>query len=94
MKAIWNGHVVAESDHTIIIEGNHYFPPSDVNRAYLQPSDLHTVCPWKGEASYYSLKDDDKLAQDVAWTYKQPKEMAKQIADYIAFYKDKVAIEA
>ncbi len=87
MKAIWNGKVIAESDETIVIEGNHYFPPGSVKKEYLQTSNTHTVCPWKGAASYYDLEIDGIKNKDAAWYYPQPKPMAKGIKDYIAFWK-------
>lgn len=68
-QAIWNGAVIAESDETVFIEGNHYFPVNKVNKQYLQSSNTHTFCPWKGEASYYSLEVDGKVNQDAAWYY-------------------------
>lgn len=87
MKAIWNGTVVAESDATVMVEGNHYFPPASVKREYLQPSDTHTVCGWKGTANYYSIRVDDAINSDAAWYYPQPKEAAAEIKDYIAFWR-------
>jgi uncharacterized protein (DUF427 family) len=87
MKAIWNGKIIAESNDTIIIEGNHYFPADSVSKEYLKSSDTHTVCPWKGQASYYDLEVDGKTNQDAAWYYPQPKPMAKGIKNHIAFWK-------
>jgi uncharacterized protein (DUF427 family) len=87
MKAIWNNQVIAESKDTIVVEGNHYFPPDAVKKEYLQPSDTHTTCPWKGLASYYSLQVDGISNKDAAWFYPQPKEAANQIKDHIAFWK-------
>jgi len=87
MKAIWNGVVIAESDETIVIEGNHYFPPGSVDGKFLVESSTHTTCPWKGFASYYSVKIGDKLNEDAAWYYPEPKEAAKEIKGYIAFWK-------
>lgn len=87
MKAIWNGKTIAESDNTIVVENNHYFPPDAVSKQYLQPSDTHTTCPWKGEASYYSLNVDGKENKDAAWYYPHPKDAAKEITDYIAFWR-------
>lgn len=77
MKAIWNGAVLADSDETLVIEGNHYFPADSVRGEYLLDSDTHTWCPWKGEASYKSLSVDGALNEDAAWYYPDPKE-----ADY------------
>ncbi len=87
MKAIWNNTVIAESNETVIIEGNHYFPPDSVNNDFLIKSDTHTTCPWKGEASYYSVKVNEKMNRDAAWFYPQPFDAAKQIKNYIAFWK-------
>lgn len=87
MKAIWNNAVIAQSDDTIVVEGNHYFPPQAVNQELLKSSPTHTHCPWKGEASYYSIQVDGKENQDAAWYYPEPKDAAKQIKDYIAFWK-------
>ncbi|MDW7693358.1 DUF427 domain-containing protein [Flammeovirgaceae bacterium SG7u.111] len=87
MKAIWNGQVLAESDKTVRIEGNHYFPISTLNKAYFKESDTHTLCPWKGTASYYTLEVDGKANADAAWYYPDPKEAAKGIKDHVAFWK-------
>ena len=87
MKAIWNNTVIAESNSTIIIENNHYFPPSSVNSAFLKPSETTTVCPWKGEASYYTIKVNEDINKNAAWYYPNPKERASDIKDYIAFWK-------
>lgn len=86
-KAIWNGQVIAESDDTVVVEGNHYFPRSSVNPAHLKPSNTHTTCPWKGEASYHTLEVNGQQNPDAAWYYPQPKDAAKQIKDRIAFWK-------
>jgi uncharacterized protein (DUF427 family) len=86
-KAIWNGAVIAESDKTIVVEGNQYFPPDAVNKDYLQESQTHTVCSWKGTASYYSLVVDGQTNTDAAWYYPQPKDAAKEITNYIAFWR-------
>ena len=87
VKAEWNGEVVAESDDTIVIEGNHYFPPDSINKEYFQLNDNHTTCPWKGIASYYDLIVNSKVNQDAAWYYPEPKEAAKEIKGYVAFWK-------
>ncbi len=87
MKAIWNGQVIAESDETIVIENNHYFPAHAVNSEYLEKSDTHTVCPWKGTASYYTLIVDGKKNEDAAWYYPETSELAKNIKNYVAFWK-------
>jgi uncharacterized protein (DUF427 family) len=87
MKAIWNDVTLAESDDTIVVENNHYFPPDSVNKDYLKASDTQTTCPWKGEASYYNVVANDAVNKDAAWYYPEPKEAAKQIKDYVAFWK-------
>jgi len=87
MKAIWNGRVLAESNETIVIENNHYFPADAINKAYFKSSNTHTVCPWKGLASYYTLEVDGKTNADAAWFYPEPKDAAKGIKDYVAFWK-------
>ena len=87
MKAIWNGQVVAESDDTVVIEGNHYFPESSVRKEFLKTSDTETLCPWKGTANYYSLKVNDKENKDAAWYYANPSELAKAIKGRVAFWK-------
>lgn len=87
MKAIWNNQVIAESDDTIVIENNHYFPEKSVKTGYLVPSDKHTNCPWKGEASYYTLDVDGKKNEDAAWYYPEPKPDAEEIKNYVAFWK-------
>jgi uncharacterized protein (DUF427 family) len=86
MKAIWNNSVLAESNQTIVIEGNHYFPPDSVSRKYFQSSDTHTHCPWKGDASYYHLSVDGEVNQDAAWYYPDPKPAAIEIKDHVAFW--------
>lgn len=87
MKAIWNGKVIAESNETIVIENNHYFPLKSVNDEYLDNSETHTICPWKGQASYYNIIVDEKTNIDAAWYYPQAKPMAKDIQNYVAFWK-------
>jgi len=86
-KATWKDVVIAESDETIVIEGNHYFPPDSVNTEYLQASGTTTVCPWKGTASYHSVTVDGRTKADAAWYYPEPKEAAAEIKDYIAFWR-------
>lgn len=86
-KAIWNGKVIAESDQTIQIEGNHYFPPSSIKKEYFQTSELHSNCPWKGVASYYDIEVDGKVNKDAAWYYPEASELAKSIKGYVAFWK-------
>ncbi|SFO17267.1 Uncharacterized conserved protein, DUF427 family [Algoriphagus ornithinivorans] len=87
MKAIWNNQVIAESDQTVVIEGNHYFPRETVKKEYLKDSDTHSTCPWKGQASYYSVLVDGELNKDAAWYYPDPKPAASVIKDRIAFWK-------
>lgn len=86
MKATWNNIVIAESNKTIVIEGNHYFPPDSVNMEFFEESDLHTTCPWKGVASYYTIKINNQKNENAAWYYPDPKEKAQQIKNYVAFY--------
>lgn len=87
MKASWKNVTLAESDSTVVIEGRHYFPPDSVYREYLQESAEHTTCPWKGEASYYNVVVDGKTNPNAAWYYPDPKEAAKEIKSYVAFWK-------
>ena len=87
MKAIWNNEVIAESDHTEMVENNHYFPKESVKKEFLKPSDTHTTCPWKGVASYYTLEVNGKENKDAAWSYTAPKDAAKEIKDHVAFWK-------
>lgn len=86
-KAIWNGVVLAESEQTEIVEGNHYFPPEAINRAYFRESSHHTICPWKGTASYYDIEVNGQTNANAAWYYPQPKPAAKNITGYVAFWK-------
>jgi uncharacterized protein (DUF427 family) len=86
VKAIWNGAVLAESNETIVVENNHYFPPQSVRLDYFQDSSTHTTCPWKGEASYYTIAVDGQENPDAAWYYPHPKDAARQITGYIAFW--------
>ena len=86
MRAIWNDTVLAESDDTVVVEGNHYFPHDSVNWEYFEPSDTHTTCPWKGVASYYSVVVDGQRNPDAAWVYPEPKPAASQIAGGLAFW--------
>ncbi|MGV8938603.1 MAG: DUF427 domain-containing protein [Allorhizobium sp.] len=87
MKATWNGAVIAESDDTVIVEGNHYFPIGSVKNEYLKPSTTKSSCPWKGQASYYTLEVDGQKNADAAWFYDEPKPAAKEIKDRVAFWK-------
>jgi uncharacterized protein (DUF427 family) len=92
-KAIWNGTVIAESDKTIVVEGNHYFPPDAVKREYLKGSTTHTTCHWKGLASYHTIEVNGQTNRDAAWYYPNPSTAAQQIKDYIAFWRG-VKVEA
>jgi uncharacterized protein (DUF427 family) len=92
-KAMWNGAVIAESEDTVLVEGNHYFPLSSVKREYLEDSSHRSVCGWKGEASYYTLMVDGQRNQDAAWFYAEPKSDAAGIKDHVAFWRG-VRIEA
>jgi uncharacterized protein (DUF427 family) len=87
MKAIWNNTTIAESDSTVVVENNHYFPLSSVNSAFLANSSKHTTCPWKGEASYYTLEVNGQRNEDAAWYYPHPKEAAAEVKDRVAFWK-------
>lgn len=93
MRATWNGAVLAESDDTVVVEGNHYFPPESLNTQFFADSDTHTTCPWKGVASYKTVVVDGQENRDAAWFYPQPKEAASQIAGRFAFWKG-VQVEA
>jgi uncharacterized protein (DUF427 family) len=87
MKATWNGAVIAESDDTVLVEGNHYFPEESLNRDVVTFSNHRTSCPWKGEASYYSLLVNGELNADAAWYYPSPKAEAENIRGRVAFWK-------
>jgi uncharacterized protein (DUF427 family) len=87
MKAVWEGTVLAESNDTVVVEGNHYFPASAVHKEYFKPSETHTICGWKGTASYYSIEVNGTRNPDAAWYYPEPKDAAKEIKDHIAFWK-------
>ncbi len=87
IKAIWNGRVIAESDRTEIVEGNHYFPPEALRTEFFRPSETHTVCPWKGIASYYTLEVDGTSNPNAAWYYPDPKPAARKVAGQVAFWK-------
>jgi uncharacterized protein (DUF427 family) len=91
-RAIFNGVVIAESDNTKMVEGNHYFPPESVKMEYFTPTDRRSTCPWKGDASYYTVAVNGEQVENVAWTYKSPRPAADQIANHIAFYS-KVRVE-
>jgi uncharacterized protein (DUF427 family) len=92
-KATWSGVVLAESDETVVGEGNHYFPASSVNEEYFVDSDTHSTCPWKGTASYRSVVVDGQANADAAWIYPAPKDAAAEIEDHVAFWKG-VSVDA
>ncbi len=87
MKATWNGATLAQSDQTVVVEGNHYFPPDSVAGQYFGDSPTHSTCPWKGEASYRTVEVDGERNVDAAWYYPEPKEAAAEIKDHYAFWK-------
>ena len=87
MKATWNNTVLADSNDTVVVEGNHYFPPESVNKEYFQESATHTNCPWKGEASYYNVVVNGEMNKDAAWYYPEPKAAAAEIKDRVAFWR-------
>ncbi|MDX1548238.1 MAG: DUF427 domain-containing protein [Rhodothermales bacterium] len=87
MKAVWNGAVLAESDDTVVVEGNHYFPPEALHRDYFAESDHHTRCPWKGLASYYTVEVDGERNENAAWYYPDPSDAAREIKDHVAFWR-------
>ena len=86
-QAVWNGTVIADSDETVVVEGNHYFPPDSVHREFLRESSTHTHCPWKGDASYCSLVVNGEENTDAAWFYPEPLPAAAEIAGHFAFWK-------
>jgi uncharacterized protein (DUF427 family) len=87
MRAIWKDTVLAQSDDTVVVEGNHYFPTDSLRREHLRESDRHTACPWKGTASYYDVVVGDQVNAGAAWYYPEPKDAAKQIKDHVAFWR-------
>ena len=87
MKAIWHNTTLAESDDTVVVEGNHYFPADSLQREYFRESDQHSHCPWKGEASYYDLAVADEVNHGAAWYYPEPKAAAAEIKGRVAFWK-------
>jgi len=93
MKATWNGVTIAESDDTVVVEGNHYFPAASLNRDYVTFSNHRTTCAWKGSANYYSLLVNGELNPDAAWYYADPKPEAEMVKDRVAFWKG-VKVEA
>ena len=93
MKAIWKGQLLAESNNTILVEKNHYFPPSSLNMQYFAPSEKTTICPWKGTASYYNIVVNGEENQDAAWYYPEPRPKATEIKDHVAFWQGVEIIE-
>lgn len=87
IRASWNGAVIAESDRTVVVEGNHYFPTEDVHQEFLEETSTHTTCSWKGEASYYTLVVDGQRNADAAWYYPDPLEAASEITGRVAFWR-------
>ena len=87
MKAEWNGTVVAESDATVVVEGNHYFPANSIRSEFFEANDTRTICPWKGEAHYYDVVVGGQRNEAAAWFYPQTKEAANEIRGYVAFWK-------
>lgn len=86
-RAVWNNMVIADSDSTKVVEGNHYFPPEAIRRQFLRESDTQTHCPWKGDASYYHIEVSGQMLRDAAWYYPQTKPEAREIEGYVAFWK-------
>ncbi len=93
MKATWNGAVIAASDNTVVVEGNHYFPPGTVRQEYLQPSSTTTVCSWKGTAHYHHVVVEGQENRDAAWYYPSPKEAAAEIKEHVAFWRGVDVVE-
>lgn len=93
IEAVFNGQVIARSEHTVFLEGNHYFPPESVDEAYLRKSRAKTVCPWKGVASYYSIEIDGVRNQNAAWTYRHPSPLARKIKNHVAFWHGVEVVE-
>jgi uncharacterized protein (DUF427 family) len=87
MKATWENQILAESNQTVVVEGNHYFPPESIKKECFSSSETHSTCPWKGIASYYHVQVGDKVNQDAAWFYPEPKEAAKSIKNHVAFWR-------
>jgi uncharacterized protein (DUF427 family) len=87
MKATWKGATLAQSDETVVVEGNHYFPPESIHEEYFRDSETHTTCPWRGEASYRTIEVAGQSDPDATWYYPSPKDAAAQIKDHLAFWK-------
>ena len=93
MKAIWNDTIIAESDKTVVVENNHYFPHESIKREFFKSSDTHTTCPWKGQAHYYTIEVAGKQNADAAWFYPEVSELAKGIKNHVAFWKGVKVVE-
>lgn len=93
MKAIWNNQIIAESDTTVVVENNHYFPHESINKEYFKSSESHSTCAWKGEASYYTIEVDGKQNKDAAWYYPEVSDLAKGIKNRVAFWKGVEVVE-
>lgn len=93
MKAIWKGEILAESNNTVVVENNHYFPVDSINKEHFKESSTQSTCPWKGRASYYSLEVDGEVNSDAAWYYPQPSAAASEIKDHVAFWKGVQVVE-
>ncbi|QTN39285.1 DUF427 domain-containing protein [Cryomorphaceae bacterium] len=93
MKAIWKGQVIAESEDTIVVENNHYFPPESIKSEFFSDSDYHTVCPWKGTASYRHVKVDGEVNENASWYYPNTKSAAEKIKNYVAFWRGVEVVE-
>ena len=93
MKAIWNNTVIAQSDDTVVVENNHYFPPDSIHREFFKESNTHTHCPWKGQASYYTVKVGGEQNTDAAWYYPETSHAAKPIEGYVAFWRGVQVVE-
>lgn len=93
MKAIWNGQVIAESDDTVVVESNHYFPAASLDQAFFTPSETTSVCPWKGQASYYNVEVGGEINKDAAWYYPETKEKAAHIKGMVAFWRGVQVVE-
>ncbi len=93
MKAIWKGKAIAESDETVVVEGNHYFPKESLTSEYFKRSDSNTICPWKGKASYFNIEIEGEINKDAAWYYPEPSKAAEKIKDHVAFWKGVEVVE-
>ena len=94
MQAVFNGTVIAESDQTEVVEGNHYFPEDSIREEFFTPTRMKTLCPWKGVASYYTVTVDDARATNAAWQYRRPSPLARKIKRYVAFYPQVQVLDA